>query len=454
MKFKIIAALLATFLSSVANAVVVDNSGTGQVLLVPLYSTVGGNDTLIAVSREVDIPSTNQPPAGTAVKAQFRDLDGVLKQTVNFYLDEADSWAAALTRREGRTVLLGPEASCFLIEDDEGTVLAASEVEIPASESLGGLNDGAGFIQFIEMGETTDPELAELFGDCEALAARWNEGVWAEDPAAGLIPSKGRIRSQTTLINVERGTSYSYGPRALDEFSDIVQHTRPSDPKPDLASAHDAGTDAGATTSRLCDNQRCVEDQWADPLDAVRVALLVNRVAGEFSVSEALGARTEGVVTFPALVQTENFCPGGGSMDVVLFSRRTGAIEVTPNSGVTPQSVIGACRVRTATPFRIPMLRIADSEAPILGLQSAFVVGITGLRDGWIQLNANQDVTAPYETATHLYENAVPVVPVLFQEFVNGTLIDGSGNAFRANYGFSIPLNIESNLDIIYKERM
>ncbi|MEM1411904.1 MAG: hypothetical protein AAGH19_06040 [Pseudomonadota bacterium] len=280
------------------------------------------------------------------------------------------------------------------------------------------------------------------------------------------------------MINVSRGTQYAIPVTALIDFSDIVQHSEPSDIKPDITSAHDPGTSNDATTSMNCFNDvaGCVTYEWASPTDAVAAALIAEAGAAEYSIEEGVGATAEIVILFPlrypyALRVADR--PNGSMAqpgdaliysDVGLsaFNREGESLHPPPNctpiGGIQPDFVprCGTFYERTdnvttvvdvlslnatvdeyETPIVTPILG-AESEGfsstptyPMIPDSGAVLLTMLNPPDGLpILLQSNSGASI----------RGVPFIAIMMQEVKNETLVgEQSGERVRANYGTSFP---------------
>jgi hypothetical protein len=349
MKFKtklLSAAVLAAVGATSAQAVTVSNDGLGQVLLYPYYTVEGGYNTLISV-----VNTTSQ---GKAVKVRF--LESLNSREVldfNLYLSPFDVWTAMVTEDAttggAKVVVADNETSCtvpaiskglggageqsFLTYGFDGTGSAAAD----ARGTDGYPRTRSGYVELIEMGDI-DPEYVLVDGTkfltqithsagvvsaakCGSVAAEWDlantggtafpdEGhgtASATGDIAGLWQTSGGLVGTGTLINVAKGTDYSYDPVPLAGFNDgsTIQHTEPGNLSPSLAQAIPTvstvvlvAQDTGAATVMTGTWGPATTTAW-DGVDAVSAALMRTSVINEYVVNTAIHAGTDWVVTFP-----------------------------------------------------------------------------------------------------------------------------------------------------------
>lgn len=410
-----------------AKAVNLSPDNQGEALILPIFTTRNGFDTLISVTNtHTGIPR--------AMKVRFRDRDGAELASLNVYLERRDTWTAALSGSGGETVVNFPDDSCALIDQGGGPEIL-SDLSFAERE---------GFVEIFEMGVLVpSPEGLSDIRDCERLHTRWTEGEWSIDPDDSVSEPTGALRASASLINVERGTMYSVVATALAGFSDIPQHSLPSDPAPNLATVHDAGTDTGTTTSRVCDQEDCFEDQWARPIDAVSAALTAYEVTGEFVIEPEIGASTEWVVIVPTRHYYDEEEPlsvtrvnmfvidrqGNGQAHPCFLPTRPWECEtsywfdlfrsvetlsfnheVSQLGSVVPSAILG---MPHEVHFPTPEHPLPTAGYARIGLDSPF--------------RSLQSIDG-----THY--SGVPFIAIVLQEYINGVLVGQDNVPQRANY--------------------
>lgn len=331
MKFKasaISAALLTAFGAvGTAQAVVLSEDGTGQVLIYPYYTVQGGTDTAINV--------VNTTGVSKAVKVRF--LEGKNSREVldfNLYLSPFDVWAGAITRDvNGNAVLRTSDKSCTAPAITGDVPFRNFNYSGLTSDRAGAGLDRAreGYVEVIEMGEvinsfdltpniTTDnvtfgpavTHVSGVPGNCAAVVALWQR-VKGGDPLAApfqtsaLTPPGGGLIGSASIINVAEGTDYSYDPVALDAFSIAQNHQQPESTAPNL-------TNAFPPVSTVFQSQTgvAIADTWNFGVDAVSAVMMHQHVLNEFTIDTGLAAGTDWVVTFPTkglLVALESAAP-------------------------------------------------------------------------------------------------------------------------------------------------
>ena len=440
MKYKICILLLSlvAWHPNMATAVSINEGGYGQTLIFPFFSAAEGNASLITIANDAGMEHFTVLANPATLKVRLiGSVDSAELASFNVYLGRRDKWVAAIHKSEGETIVSTPDASCIF--------------PAPDGEFLTAISEEIGSIEVIQMGTVSNVTLLDEINanDCAGIEARWTDGPWNENPEADLDPPVGSLRGSLTLIHVEKGTAYSVSALALADFSDIVQHTNVGAEFPNLSSTHDEGTDTSlGTTSTVCTGGECIDDYWADPLDAVAAALTVLELRGTFVVDDALAAESEWVISYPTL-RYSNVSPPPSYRMGLLLQDREGDGSMLPPCGIPVERYF--CYSSYGFSHRAPIevvsfgMDIEDFNQPaisaILGIP--FVVDFP--RD-------NHAPVPPSGTARLGFEGAVtsdsgkaylgaPVIGFEMQEYTNAFLGTEAGNSQRANYGTAIPLS-------------
>lgn len=420
----------AAFLCQAATAGPVELSADhqGQALIVPVWTASAGNDTLITVR--------NNSEWAVAVKVRVIYRHGGEFAVFNVYLNDDDSWTGALTATEAGTGVVTRDGSCLL-----------SSQELPDTSPgivIGPSRPQSGYIELVEMARLRQDfqGVINRWPDCEALSERFATGDWATDPAAGLIPparNLGRISARVQIIDVADGGMISVPATALDGFTDIVQHTPPDSPVPNLSTAHGEGTDSGMTESRVCTASECRILAWAQPVEAVASVLLTSSLRGDVVLNPSIGGSTELVVTRP-LKRYEASDGTGFTIETepgfALFDREGAFIE----SQVQTVQLTPPPPPKT-TPIELPDLQNGapvavvsfDESAtagsvflsPILGLfrNSAFSTAGTGFISGHAEIVFRQSLEQRLTSLEGISLRGEAAIGIAVQQFTNGTLV-------------------------------
>ncbi|MCF6235196.1 MAG: hypothetical protein L3J70_02270, partial [Gammaproteobacteria bacterium] len=103
-------------LATQAAAVSLNPGKEGQVLIFPYYSNLGGNQTLIQITKPLQGAGASAP---RALKIHFRDRNGNRVLSFNLYLAEP-LWSAAITTVDGQSQLILPDNSCTVPQLKQG----------------------------------------------------------------------------------------------------------------------------------------------------------------------------------------------------------------------------------------------------------------------------------------------------------------------------------------------
>jgi len=127
------------------------------------------------------------------------------------------------------------------------------------------------------------------------------------------LPPAGGVYGAAGIVDVAQGTLYAFDATAIDGFSDVVQHSAPGDPKPNLSTAITDSAHDVATAHVPIGNAMITADYTASTagVDAVSAVLMADRLYNEFDVEPGVGAATDWVVTFP----TKQFYVDPGIVD-------------------------------------------------------------------------------------------------------------------------------------------
>lgn len=282
-----------------AHAVNINPDNLGEVLIYPYYSVRNGTDTLITV-----VNTKNQVKA---VKVRF--LEGKNSKEVldfNLYLSPFDVWSGAITRTAEGVKLTTPDKSCTVPAIPAGGVAFRNTeyaVAVPDGEDETLDRTREGYLEIIEMavlmpGTDLAAAATHVNGeprDCSALIGAWGGGVWVGDPTTQTDPSAeslGGLMGGAVLINVAKGTDYSYTATAIDDFFPQPQHTAPGETVPSLAGAK--------PVSHIFTGEGVLESIWPNKsVNAVSAVLMHDSVINTFVTDASITAGTDWVVNFP-----------------------------------------------------------------------------------------------------------------------------------------------------------
>lgn len=419
-----------------ARAVTLSVQGRGAALILPLVNTEAGMDSLVTVS------------GGSAVKIHVRDRYGALVKSFSVYPD--GNWVASLSAQAQAATLRSPGSDCVLVGESGSTSVADADMALDFT---------IGYLEIIQMGIITEETVNEAIesGNCEALVERWNTGAWSTAPNDGLAAPEEMLRATVALIDVGRGALYSLRATALSNFSDIPQHAAPTAPVPNLSTPHDAGTDSGATASRVCYQGQCYEDTWSSPRDAVAAALMTHELLGDYVVDPAINAATTWVINYPMqpyypeesvmhsarvelaiedrdgelLVPEGRLCilptPAEGFFlfcdSTFVFEQEFSLGLIAFNKSIQPDDAPALSRI-LGVPTQVPS--IYHPEFPVAGEAR---IGFDSMYQPVLVSNSGREYFGR------------PALGFSLEEYVNGVLQDDSGQRIRANYGGAFELS-------------
>lgn len=442
-----------------AQAVNVNPNGVGEVLLFPYYTVRDGNDTLMSI--------VNTTGVVKAVKVRF--LEGKNSKEVldfNLYLSPYDIWTGSLTKSANGVLLKTDDSSCTVPTiPNNGVEFRNTEYAVTQPDGEDATLDRTreGYVEIIEMGVVTDATLAvaatHVDGtpkDCGVLRDAWAGGAWSGNPNAGIAFNPGGLFGDAVLINVMKGTDYSFKAVALEHFFDIATHTAPGSTLPSLASAipqSDVFTGADASTGM----PGVLSSTWFSQgggVDAVSAALMHDAVMNQYVSAAGLSAGTDWVVTFPTKrfyvpvhdtsnggspvaatpPFTQSFWTGGAPEEVGLavWNReeggQTGGIDFSPQPHNT-----------NALSWEVNVITFNDSS--VLGSKLELNVDTSSIgENGWMRLTFPKGTTGSSivnNPAAHTLTDdggntylGLPVIGFAAEQYVNGD-VDG----LRANYG-------------------
>ena len=300
-----------------AQAVNINPDGLGQVLIYPYYTVNGGNTTLLSV--------VNTTGATKAVKVRFTEGQNTREVLdFNLYMSMYDVWTAALYDDAGTPTMVTSDTTCTVpyIYGNGG-----KQAFLPYALTDGGSTDISrateGHFEMIEMGEIVDGTTTDIAathvngvpgsGDlgCHTLVEAWtdpnnldpdDDGYWLMDPIADFDEGgpTGGLFGGAAIVNVKKGTMFSYDAKAINGFSDSVLgsdgflHQEPGSVLPSLNSGN-----IGVGTVFLDDGTTHTSSAWSRTVDAVSFVFMHDQVMNEYTTEAAVNAGTEWVMTFP-----------------------------------------------------------------------------------------------------------------------------------------------------------
>lgn len=285
--------LLMLLLCGSVRAVHLNQTGEGEVLLVPYFTVNNQLNTLVEVVNHSQWP--------TALKVNVRErLYGEAVLTYNVYLAGFDSWSFALVATESTVqgytgddsvMHLTGDGSCAFNLNQPATELTPPNYQWGPDETE---RMREGFIEVIEMGRLEgDASLAIMAnqageaGACATLAALVTEDNLMLQPPAG------ELGADVSLIDVASGINYGYPALALTDFftGNEFRHASPDDSSLSLdAAAPEAWLPDGGDYRRL---------QFESGIDAVSAVLSKQAIYFTYDVLDLVAGATDVALTLP-----------------------------------------------------------------------------------------------------------------------------------------------------------
>ncbi|MEW8702081.1 MAG: hypothetical protein AB2601_21695 [Candidatus Thiodiazotropha sp.] len=245
----VIAAALTCLANTTAQAVLVSQNETGQVLLYPYYNVNEGNITFVSVTNTTDLVK--------AVKVRFREaVGGESVFDFTLYLSPRDVWVGDLSQQSGAVRLSIPaDSSCTVPGTAELEAASFSSARIDpaydpnhddtqlAAEVLARLSEG--HIEVIEMAELpyttlgtdiatavsqerraipiqrSDRSVPVTFNASSGLGAILDAGiVTASGVSQDFANPGGGLYGEAAIFNANSGIYFPYNATALKQFAE------------------------------------------------------------------------------------------------------------------------------------------------------------------------------------------------------------------------------------------
>jgi len=468
MKRSLINMAVLSTLGLAGTAGAVTTGSLGEVLLYPYYSVRNGNDTLITV-----VNTTNYPKA---VKVRF--LEAMNSQEVldfNLYLSKNDIWTGVVTTTADGAKIKTTDNSCTVPAipvDGEPFRNTQYSSANPDGETVSLDRTREGYVEIIEMGVVNHVDIdsgsATVWFDdavthsngvpanCVAVKNDWSDGNFTSGSLSSPI---GGLMGTGTLINVAKGTDFSYDPVTLDNFSIVANHTQPGALTPTLEQAF-------PQTSVVFYQGSAVTSNWgnnglaADPVSAL---IMRTDVLNEFTVEPALAAGTDWVVNFPTKRYyvkpdldtdadsvdwnfdrpfTQDFKKNGACEEVGLSIHDREERTTTTDVDFSPPPPVG----KNALCWEVNVMTFNNTN--VLGSAIALNVPNQNFNSGWLALGFPSPVVRPEGNFARemvsdegLTYSGLPVIGFGVQQYVNGNLggvVSNYGGSFVHKYHRSI----------------
>ncbi|MBR0343818.1 MAG: hypothetical protein IJI03_00985 [Rudaea sp.] len=300
-------AATAALSSPAVRAMHLNPNGLGQVLVYPYYTVNNGYATFFTI--------TNTTDQGKALKVRLLEgYNGRDVQDFNVYLSPNDYWVGAVVDSgNGGAAIFTNDNSCTVpkLPRTSATALALTTANFDGTGTQGA--DGGptdvsrtreGHIEIIEMGTVANPSatlsaITHVQGvptDCPSIVNAWgNGGQWTLDASKDIGPPSGGLFGNGVILNVDRGTVFSYGADAIAQFyarGDRGEHSGPQALTPNISSATSLTADVYTDDGPL-------SLTYARPVDAVSAVFMADKIQNEFWSLQSIGATSEWVITYP-----------------------------------------------------------------------------------------------------------------------------------------------------------
>lgn len=429
------AALFAGLLgvTSQVSAVNLSPNGLGQVLIYPYYTVNADQQTLLSV-----VNTTN---VGKVVRVRF--LEGYNGRDVldfNLYLSRHDVWTATVFSLGDLPGGAGGDTSFAAIftTDNSCTDPMALTASGTFSNSASGVSQGyqqfldydytgsnadtgptsadrtrEGHVEIILMndvipGSELDADITHVNGvpaDCVSSDLERATGYAPPtlDPVTGEATTRadGGLFGSASIVEVAKGTFYSYNADALEGFTYVSLYTSPGTPEPALNSVNDRGNPLAATAHVFANGDELSATfpspaQGSRAIDAVSALFTANNVLNEYvtAANEAIG--TDWVVTFPTRrfyvdAQPGGWLPPGSSTAYAPFEELFG--QVTPGGSCVVVGTVSYDREEASATQTCSFCPCAPGGHPVICLNTNVIRFQDESILGTIRVVASQDIS-------------------------------------------------------------
>jgi len=211
-----------------ADALAFSETGIGNILLVPYFSTQAGNATLLSI---VNTDATN----AKAVKVRFRgasNSDDIFDFQV--FLSPNDVWTANISRgADGRSQLTTSDASCTKPADVNRSFITARLNPALDADALAN-QTREGYIEILNMADITPGDLFDAVLHTDGVApcegAAWT-GLDTDLPHATLVGGiyamangSGGLMANWTIVNLDTAAAYGASATAIAGGGSVVYY--------------------------------------------------------------------------------------------------------------------------------------------------------------------------------------------------------------------------------------
>ncbi len=416
------------------------------------------------------------------------------------------------------TAIGGTGEQAFFTYGFDGT----NGVPADALGTAGVARTRSGYIELIEMGDIDPAFVMETPGTnflhaithvngvppgCQDVVNEWAATKFADGggttltnvlEVGGLYTTSGGLAASGTLINVAKGTDYTYDPTPLVGYSVDPNHTEPGSLNPSLA---DSGNQSQVVTLDQATGAVTVAySNWVNAnnhlyqgIDAVSAALMRSAVIDEYVVNADIHAGTDWVITMPTkrwyvdvgsmfkpqAVISHGVRPfsslftTGGACETIGFAVLTnqeegatkGSIGFSPAPVGKSQTLCWEANVITFNKSNVLAstqtgqnvdvgtypagwleLTFPSSASAASNLPTDFVSGLgVGVASGTDAADVVSHQMGTGEGATATTFQGLPVIGFSVQQYVNGALAGGVLSNYGGNFGHKYNRSVSPN---------
>lgn len=413
--------------STSAQAVYVNQQGTGQTLLYPYYTTEAGYNTNVNVVNTTD--------AAKVVKVRFLEAKNSSEVLdFNLYLSAHDEWSGAIVNTADGAKLISNDTSCTAPALPAGGV-DFRNIQYSGDSDTSLARTREGYMEIISMGDIASGSSLEAAvthsagvpADCGYVTANALNVPLMDGQ---LTADTGGLYGYGVLINVDRGTAAGYDATALSAFAAPGSNIGYNEPGSLLPSLNNSFT--GAVTF---DGTTATPSSWSTGTDAVSAVLMASNIFNDYIVDPAIAAATDWVVTFPTKHDLVNTTPVGAPftaawdetksqacepISVSIYDREEGTTSTPIDFSPKPTST-GASLCYEAN-------AISFNNSDVLGAVAAGGAAYTltlpsGFTSGWMNLDmTGTGHTLSSADTTPVVFTGLPAIGFAIQQYTNGSV--------------------------------
>jgi len=302
--------LAGTLIPPDASAVHLSQTGSGQVLIFPYYTTRPSTSQYSSGEVNTVFAVTNSTADHKALKVRFLESrNGREIKDMNVFLRPNDIWTAAIISTAAGARIVTNDNSCVT----PGDLFTRAGADNFSDANFTGNNADfhgstldrtrEGYFEVIEMGVISNvllhthmlPTGTGVPSNCGAIHALdpANGGSTADFPFQQLSAPTGGLTGRASIINAASGLNLTYVPTALDGWSDTVRYGGVGTGIPTLGSA------TPPVSNITLANGDHLRSTWATGIDAVSAVLLRDSMRSEYILDSGTASLTDWVLTLP-----------------------------------------------------------------------------------------------------------------------------------------------------------